>query len=148
MSHSLDFEGQFQRVLQDWIRNLLVYQVKSGGPQRLSTGPTSEPEPVPWRQIAELLISQVVLKELASTLPPDEASQLKGSIEKSIAAEVDDICPPWRRPGPPPWWIPFIAGEVGVIANTFQDANLRNASLQLATDILRKGLTPSVEEGG
>jgi hypothetical protein len=87
--------------------------------------------PNPWKGIAEFLVAQISLKELASSLPPEQTNELTASIESSIEDEVDDICgtrpPGWHWPGPPPWIFP-IASELALMANTFQQGNLREGA--------------------
>lgn len=146
--------GSWEQLISELLRNPFLgspwpphHQLLASMRPRVGDELAIDSGPWPWagpvKKIAAFLVSQISLKQLASSLPPEQAGPLISSTDRSIAEEVDDICgtkvPGWHWPGPPPWIFP-IASELAVVANTFQDGNLRSEVLKVASQILRTGL--------
>lgn len=103
---------------------------------------TSNPMP----GIVGTLVGLVSLKLAASQLKNGAAkTALLGSIDSSIAADIDDICPPRPWPGPPTWVLNVVSTLV-FVANTFQEGTLQTEIKGLATQILQRSLQAGTEE--
>lgn len=101
--------------------------------------------PRPGHFSVTFLISAVSSKVAAAYMTDKTAAeQLIAAADQAIAAFIDsdDICPRWPYPGPPPW-LSFIASELTLVANTFQEGSLRTGILQVAGQVLdRVALNP------
>jgi hypothetical protein len=110
------------------------------------------PDPVPWA--VAFLVSAVSIKETASAMTNKEAAgQVVATADASITQFLDDYCGtpprniPWPYPGPPPW-VSVIASQLTAVANTLQQGHLQTALLQLAGQVLDKGLGGGVTRAG
>jgi hypothetical protein len=103
----------------------------------------------PMPGVVSSLIGLVSLKQTASELPNGATKTgLIGSIGSSIAAEIDDICPPfrpWPWPGPPPW-VFAVASTLTFVANTLQEGALQKELMATAKQVLQRGLEASKRE--
>ena len=106
------------------------------------------PQPDPWRPAVSILVAQISLKQLASTLPGEQGATLVASMEQRIADDIDFICGngrpghwPWPSPGP---WFYQIVSELNVVANSLQEGALRNEVAKVAGQLLRQGIGANV----
>jgi hypothetical protein len=85
------------------------------------------------------IIGLVSLKDAALRIK-NEA--LAGSIEGSIADEIDSICPPfWPHPWPgPPSQILAAVSTLVYVANTLQEGNVQQGLNKAATQLLERAL--------
>jgi hypothetical protein len=108
---------------------------------------SSDPMPAfvnsgPMPGVVTAIIGLISLKLAASQLPNGAAkTSFLGSIDSSIAADIDEICPPYPWPGPPPWVLAIVATLV-FAANTLQEGGLKTELNAVATQILQRSLEP------
>jgi len=116
------------------------------------------PHPDPWMTampalVAAAAVLQMAAPELAPELGSDLKQRLLGSATKSIQDVLDDYCgtysgppiPPrrmyWPWPSPPPWLF-AMAEELQRIANTAEAAGMQAYLLNVAGQVVQRGLKP------
>jgi hypothetical protein len=103
------------------------------------------PHPVPWRlEAAGYLVWVLAMREAASGAG-EEGAAIVRSADLAIDRYIDDYCGtvwhlPWPVPGPGPW-VFGLASQLSLIANTLQQGELRNAVLNVAGRVIRRGLS-------
>ena len=131
--------GDYERLLKALLNNPFLGGGGGGVPPRTHLDASSDPMLASIRVVTSL-IGLVSLKEAASRLKESPAKKdLLGSINSSIAADIDDICPPWPWPGPPPWVLAIVSTLV-FAANTVHEGGLRTAIQDVATQVLARSL--------
>jgi hypothetical protein len=107
-----------------------------------------EPDPIPWREAVVSLIGLVSLKEAASKIANSAAkSALLQNINSAIAADIDDICPPYRRwhwPGPPPGVLGVVSTLI-FVSNTLNEGSVRTELGTIASQILQRSFAANTE---
>ena len=124
--------GDYDKLLNALLHNPTLGGGGRGWPPRTHSDASPDPMLAHTRVVTSL-IGLVSLKEAASRLKESPAKkELLGSINSSIAADIDDICPPWPWPGPPPWVLAIVSTLV-FAANTVHEGDLRTAIQDVAT---------------
>lgn len=152
--------GSWEELINALLHNPFLGSVLQFGPSPnpwFRPSPTIGPPPNPWFGMpwqhpgpgpdpappaTMFLVYMSSLKVAASLLPEgQQRSELESSIERTIAAFLDDYCGtrthPWPPPGPPPW-VFTTASALTAVANSFQEGSLRNALLQVVSQLMQK----------
>jgi hypothetical protein len=108
------------------------------------------PPPYPLTPAAAFLLSQIGLKEAAAHVG-DEALKAKviAGANEAIARATDDLAGvtlhPWFKAGALAWSYPVVA-DLALLASKYREGAVRTELLNVAGQLLAKGLGPSAEE--
>jgi hypothetical protein len=108
------------------------------------------PPPYPLTPAAAFLLSQIGLKEAAAHVG-DEAVKAKviAGANEAIARATDDLAGvtlhPWFRAGALAWSYPVVA-DLALLASKYREGAVRTELLNVAGQLLAKGLGPSAED--
>jgi len=152
--------GSWQELVNALLHNPSLGGGGGGHPPHLlealrTAGPHPDPwragpSPDPWRERSAALLASLSLKEVARRMPEGAARrQFEAGIERAIADEVDDLCPPYRRwpwPGPPPW-VQEVISELTAVAAVLANRELAGEATAVAATIAERAFSARQQEG-